>query len=94
MAKLKDDTVWTTTPAAPPDLSAVPGDLAFLLAAANYHGGPDAPHSEPARRAVDLCAERLAAVAGLALDIARERIKSKDAAALAAELDEQGAGLP
>jgi uncharacterized protein (DUF2267 family) len=71
----------------PSDEPSIPFDLEFLLRAANYAGGPDAPHSDAARKAVDVIAQRLLEVSDLQLRVMRERIKGKDPAELAAEED-------
>lgn len=60
-------------------------DLDFLLKAANYTGGSDAPHSEAARKAVDAVAERLRVVAELQLKVAQEQVRAADPAELAAQ---------
>ena len=53
-------------------------DLEFLLQAANFHGGPNAPHSEAARKAVEVIAEKYRVMAELQLKVAQERVKGKD----------------
>jgi hypothetical protein len=74
-------------------MSDVPYDLDFLLKAANYSGGPNAPHSDAARKAVDAVAERIRVVAELQLRVAQERLKAKTPEALAAEADAAGLAL-
>lgn len=66
-------------------MSDIPGDLEFLLQAANYTGPSGSTFSKPARDAIDLAAEHSKALLEMKLKIARERLKLMDPAKLAAE---------
>lgn len=68
-------------------------DLDFLLKAANYSGGPDAPHSEAARKAVDILADRFRIVAEKKLQITQRRLERLNVESAATSEDEQGLSI-